>query len=137
MGIRTLHRRTAPAPAQANAEKAPSEAQPSLPPFAPGASTARIPADLMSTLRNTATIARRGLAHRAQGWAELTRSYLALALTLLPRSRPAGTVTVFIAPVGTLTEPPDGSAPYRPHPHPRCQGQDQGQDQGPGPDATP
>ncbi|MFJ8532475.1 hypothetical protein [Streptomyces sp. NPDC093591] len=132
MGIRTLHRRPSPAPAQANAEKAPSEAQPSLPPFAPGASTARIPADLLGTLRKTAVIARRSLAHRAQGWAELTRSYLALALTLLPRSRPAGTVTVFVAsvaPVGTLTEPPDGSAPYRSHPHPRCQG--------PGPDATP
>ncbi|MDF3141515.1 MULTISPECIES: hypothetical protein [unclassified Streptomyces] len=133
MGIRTLHRRTAPAPAQANAEKAPATAHPPVPAVATDASTARIPADLMSTLRHKATTTRRRLAHRAPGWAELTRSYLALALTLLPRSHPQGTVTVFVAPAGTLTEPPDGSTPYRPHPYPHCQGPGPG----PAPGATP
>ncbi|MEY9990565.1 hypothetical protein ABIE67_002597 [Streptomyces sp. V4I8] len=123
MGIRTPHRRTAPAPAQANADQPPSPAQPPVPAVATDASTARIPVDLLSTLRQTATTLRRRLAHRIQGWAELTRGYLALARTLLPRRRPAAAVT----------EPPDGSAPDRPrphpHPHPHCQG--------PRPDATP
>lgn len=131
MGIRTLHRRTAPAPAQANADQPPGPALPPVPAVATDASTARLPVDLVSTLRQTATTFRRRLAHRTQGWVELTRGYLSLARTLLPRSRPGGTVTVFVAPVGNLTEPPDGSAPDRPHPHPHphCQG--------PGPDATP
>ncbi|MET9831439.1 hypothetical protein ABZ078_19525 [Streptomyces sp. NPDC006385] len=129
MGIRTLHRRTAPAPANVNTEGVPSTARPSAPPFATGASTARIPADLMSTLRRTATTLRRRLGNRTQGWAELTRGYLALARTLLPRSRPVRTVTVFVATANPVSEPPDGSAPYRPHQYPHCQG--------PGPDATP
>ncbi|MFI7411636.1 hypothetical protein ACIBU0_23505 [Streptomyces sp. NPDC049627] len=130
MGIRTLHPGTAPAQANVSTEAALSTAPPSVPPFAEGAGTARIPADLMRTLRHTATTLHRRLARRPQGWAELTRSYLALARTLLPRSRPVRTVTVFVATAGPLTEPQDGSAPGRPrprpHPHPR-----------PGPDATP
>ncbi len=104
MGIRTLHRRTAPAPANVNSEGTPSTAPPSVPPSAPGASSARIPADLMEPLRHRATT---------------LRSYLALALTPPPRPHPAGPVT----------EPPNGSAPSRPHPNPHCQA--------PGPDATP
>ncbi|MFE5888621.1 hypothetical protein ACFQ6E_06775 [Streptomyces sp. NPDC056462] len=118
MGIRTLNRRTSPAPANANTEDAPT-ARPTVPLFAPGASTARIPADLMGALRHRATT---------------LRGYLALARTALPRRRPGRsgrTVTVFVATADTVTEPPDGSAPDRPHPHPHpnCQG--------PGPDATP
>ncbi|MGW1951793.1 hypothetical protein ACWCPI_03385 [Streptomyces sp. NPDC001920] len=129
MGIRTLHRRTAPAPANVNTEDAPAPAGPSVPPFATGASTARIPADLMSILRRAVTTLRRRLTTRTRGWAELTRGYLALARTLLPRPRPVRTVTVFVATAGTVSEPPDGSAPYRPNPYPHHPG--------PGPDATP
>ncbi|CAL9413155.1 hypothetical protein [Streptomyces sp. enrichment culture] len=44
-------------------------------------------------------------------WADLARGYFALLLTLLPRSRPAGTLTVFVASVPALSGPPDGSAP--------------------------
>ena len=120
MGIRTLNRRSAPASANANTEDAPT-ARPTVPLLAPGASTARIPADLMGALR-----------HRAA----TLRGYLALARTALPGCRPGRsgrTVTVSVATAATVTEPPDGSAPDRPHPHPHphpnCQG--------PGPDATP
>lgn len=131
MGIRTLHRRTAPAQANANTEQAPSTVRPPVPPFAAGASIARVPTDLRTALRHTPATLRR-LVHRTQGWAglaaELTRSYVSLVLTLLPRPRPAGTVTVFVATAGgTVTGPPDGSAPYRPYPNCRR----------PGPDATP
>ncbi|MGW6903966.1 hypothetical protein [Streptomyces sp. NPDC054940] len=134
MGIRTLNRRTTPAQANANTEgDAPLAAQPSTPPFAPGAGTARIPTDLVTTLRLTATTVRRRVAHGAPGWAELTRSYLALARTWLPRSRPVRTVTVFVATAGALTEPQDGSTPDRPQPHPHRRSHHQG----PGPDATP
>ena len=105
MGIRTLHRRPAPAPAQATADHPPNQAQP---PVATDASTARIPVDLMTAWRQTATTLRTRLAHRTQGWSELARGYASLALTLLPRSRPGG---------------------LRPHPNPHCQA--------PAPDATP
>ena len=129
MGIRTPHRRTAPAPAQANADQPPCQAQPPVQAIATDASTARIPVDLMTTLRQKATSLRRRLAHRTQGWAEFTRGCLSLARGLLPRPRPAGTATVFVPGVGPLTGPPDGSAPSRPHPNPHCQA--------PEPDATP
>ncbi|AZQ34061.1 hypothetical protein EJ357_11710 [Streptomyces cyaneochromogenes] len=136
MGIRTLNRRTAPAPANANtAGDAPTTAHPSAPPFAAGASTARIPADLTSTLRHKAATFRHRLPHHAPAWAELARSYLALARTWLPRSRPVRTVTVFIATAATLSEPQDGSAPDRPHPNPSPHPHPR--HQGPGPDATP
>ncbi|GAB2739271.1 hypothetical protein GCM10027072_38240 [Streptomyces bullii] len=46
-------------------------------------------------------------------WAELARGYLTLVLALLPRSRPAPTLTVFIATTDTLSALPDGSAPHR------------------------
>ncbi|MFG2548868.1 hypothetical protein [Streptomyces sp. NPDC048581] len=134
MGIRTLNRRTTPASANVNTEgDAPLAAQPSTPPFAPGASTARIPRDLVTTLRLTATTVRRRAARRAPGWAELARSYLALARTWLPRPRPVRTVTVFVATAGALTEPQDGSPPDRPHPRPHPNPHHQG----PGPAATP
>ncbi|MFJ8633396.1 hypothetical protein [Streptomyces sp. NPDC093568] len=96
MGIRTLHRRTAPAPAQATADQLPPPARPPVAALAPGASTARIPTDPMSTLRHTTAHLRR----------RLTRI-----------------VTVFATAARTLTEPQDGSAPSRshPHPHPHCQ----------------
>ncbi len=140
MGIRTLHRRTAQAGAHVDA--APSPPLPSVPAFAPGASTVRIPADLMTALRRMATgLTRRlgllgpgdnahlGETSRWRQCADLGRSYLSLALTLLPRSRPVRTVTVFVASVGSLSEPQGGSAPGRPHPDPNRQG--------PGQDATP
>ncbi|MFE5817723.1 hypothetical protein [Streptomyces sp. NPDC056479] len=114
MGIRMLHRRTAPAPANANSEDAPSTAPPSVQPFAADASTARIPADVIGPLRHPATN---------------LRGYLALARTALPRTRPARTVAVFVAAARALTEPQAGSALSRPHPRPYCQG--------PEPDATP
>ncbi|WP_031487876.1 hypothetical protein [Streptomyces bicolor] len=135
MGIRTLNRRTTPAPANATtAGDAPSTA-PAAPPFAAGAGTARIPTDPMRTLRHTAAALWHRLPHRAQDWAELTRSYLALARTLLPRPRPVRIVTVFVATAGTLTEPQAGSAPDRPRPHPHPNPHPN--HRGPGPDATP
>lgn len=143
MGIRTLNRRTAPASANVNTEgDAPLAAQPSTPPFAPGASTARIPTDLATTLRLTATTVRRRVAHGAPGWAELAgwadlaRSYLALARTWLPRSRPVRTVTVFVATAGALTEPQDGSPPDRHRPSPHQHLHPYPHHPGPGPDAT-
>lgn len=142
MGIRTLNRRTAPAPANVNTEAGvPTPAPPSAPPFAAGASTVRVPADLMSALRHRAATLRHRLPHRAQGWAELIRCYLALARTLLPQSRPVRTVTVFVASAGSLTEPQDGSPPGRPHPNanqsPNPHPYPHSHHQGPAPDATP
>ncbi|MGI5374634.1 hypothetical protein ACQEV2_10380 [Streptomyces sp. CA-251387] len=136
MGIRTLHPGTAPAQANVSTEDALSTAPPSVPPFAEGAGTARLPADLMSTLQHTARTLRHRLAHRAHGLAELTRGYLALALTALPRPRPVRTVTVFaVGATGPVTEPRAGSTPDRlqPHPHPHPNPHHRS----PGPDATP
>lgn len=118
MGIRMLSRRTAPA-------------QPPPPPHALRASTARIPVGPVTALRHAAVDLRRRVAvdwerrkTAALGprdapawrlWADLARSYLALCLTLLPRAqRPARTLTVFVAPLPTVTgvvKPPDGSGP--------------------------
>ncbi|MFH9572868.1 hypothetical protein [Streptomyces sp. NPDC017230] len=96
-----------------------------VPVVAPGASTGRIPATVTTALRRTAADLRRRLAHRDPTaatsretpawrlWADLARGYLALALTLLPRSRPAHTFTVFVAPADTLSAGPGGPAPYR------------------------
>ncbi|MFI1720185.1 hypothetical protein [Streptomyces sp. NPDC020489] len=146
MGIRTLHRQTAPA--QATTDATASTPPPSVPPFAAAASTARVPTDLATTLRGAATDLRQRLTRldwrrRAEqatrlGWrrraeqatrldwrrrAEQARGCLALLLTTLPRSRPVRTVTVFVATTATVTDRPDGSAPA--------------QDRAPGPDATP
>ncbi|MEU1046277.1 hypothetical protein ABZ400_14085 [Streptomyces sp. NPDC005897] len=120
MGIRMLHHRTTPARARTDG---PARV-PLLPVFAPGASTGRTPATLTTVLRRTATGLRRGLARRAPAtaapqeppawrlWADLARGYLALALTLLPRPRPAHTFTVFVATADTLGARPRGPAPY-------------------------
>ncbi|MGW7379737.1 hypothetical protein [Streptomyces sp. NPDC054794] len=137
MGIRMLHRRPAQArtTAQANAAAVPALPPVRLPALAADASTARIPTDPATVLRRAAAALRRRLTARAAGvdlahlwrqWADLVRGYLALLLTLLPRTRPPRTITVFVA---TLTERPDGRAPRDPR-RPERQRQ-------PGPDATP
>ncbi|MFE5187699.1 hypothetical protein [Streptomyces sp. NPDC056628] len=144
MGIRTLNRRTARAPAHADRPEPPTP--PQAPALAPDASTARIPAQLIGTVRRTMTAARRHLIRRLRAWTELARSYAALALTLIPRCRPHRRVTIFEASTGTstpeaagtatgtatgtdnVTAPPAGSVPARYHPSPYCQG--------PGRDAT-
>ena len=120
MGIRMLHRRTAPAQAYA----APSSAQRPVPAHAAAASTARIPFDLARLLRRVPARFAATLRHAASAlrhrdavdaveqeepsgprlWAELALGYLALALTLLPRSRPMPTMTVFMATSDTVSE---------------------------------
>lgn len=121
MGIRMLHRRAGPGrtQAQAHAEKALSVRQTPVPAHAAAASTARIPFDpatllrrtrgraRLTTLRRAATELRHRVDRRerdASRWAELALSYLALALTLLPRSRPMPTMTVFIAAADAVSE---------------------------------
>ncbi|MBQ1001397.1 hypothetical protein [Streptomyces sp. RK62] len=116
MGIHTLNRRTAPAAAPADWPLPPTP--PRRPALAPTASNARIPTELIGTVRRTMTAVRRRLTRRLRDWTELARSYVALALTLIPAA--PGTADV--------TAPPAGSAPARHHPSPYCQG--------PGPDAT-
>ncbi|MEU6569370.1 MULTISPECIES: hypothetical protein [Streptomyces] len=102
---------------------------PPVPALAPDASTGRIPATLTTALRRTATGLGRRLARgdRATAtptptpreapawrlWADLARGYLSLALTLVPRPRPARTLTVFVA-ADTVSGPPGGPAPHRP-----------------------
>ncbi|MEU9914434.1 hypothetical protein [Streptomyces sp. NPDC051001] len=122
MGIRTLHRHTAPA--QATTDATASTPPPSVPPFAATASTARIPADLATALRKRAADLRHRLTRR--DWrrtADRARDRLALLLTALPRSRRARTATVFRVTADAVSDRLDGSAP--------------GQDRAPGPDATP
>jgi hypothetical protein len=134
MGIRMLHRRTAP---QAYADPAaPFSAQRPVPAHAAAASTARVPFDLAALLRrtraravstriparltSTLSHAAADLRHRVtrrdrdvvvhqepsgpRAWAELVLGHLALALTLLPRSRPMPTMTVFIAAADAVSE---------------------------------
>ncbi|MGW7208011.1 hypothetical protein [Streptomyces sp. NPDC054837] len=123
MGIRTLHRHTAPA--QATTDATASTPPLSVPPFAATASTARIPADLATALRKRAADLRHRLTRR--DWrltADQARSRLALFLTALPRSRRVvRTATVFDATAVALSDRLDGSAP--------------GQDRAPESDATP
>ncbi|MEU2225732.1 hypothetical protein [Streptomyces sp. NPDC018347] len=119
MGIRTLHRRTPVAVAGLWADAASAQAVPAapVPALAPDASTARIPADPAMTFRGATS----GLRHRLAGrparvpdwrqWADLARGYLALTLTLVPRSRPRHELTVFVA---SLTERPAAPGPHRP-----------------------
>ncbi len=137
MGIRMLHHRTTPA--RASTDRPARVPFLPVPVFAPGASTGRTPTTLATALRRTGADLRRGLLHRDPAapppretpawrvWADLARGYLALALTLLPRTRPAHTFTVFVAGADTLSARPGGPAPYR-----RLPGRP-----GPGPDATP
>ncbi|MFI2199420.1 hypothetical protein ACH47Z_01285 [Streptomyces sp. NPDC020192] len=143
MGIRMLHRRTPEADTRACADATSAQAAVPASPvqaLAADASTARVPADLAETVRATATDLRRrlaGLTARAdhapdwRQWADLARGYLALALGLIPRSRPRQTLTVFVA---SLTErewptAPDARRPAHPDP--------QDQPEEPGSDATP
>lgn len=114
MGIRTLHRQSAPA--QATTDATASTPPSSVPPFAAAASTARIPTDHVTALRKRAACLRHRLTRR--DWrvtADQARSYLTLLLTAVPRSRPVRTVTVFAATAtataGAVTDRLDGSAP--------------------------
>ncbi|MET9990359.1 hypothetical protein ABZ061_12460 [Streptomyces mutabilis] len=137
MGIRMLHHRTTPA--RASTDRPARVPLLPVPVFAPGASTGRTPTTLATALRRTTADLRRRLVRRDRTapmpretpawrlWADLARGYLALALTLLPRTRPAHTFTVFVAGTDTLSARPGGPAPYRRLPGGR----------GPGPDATP
>ncbi|MFC8345508.1 hypothetical protein [Streptomyces sp. NPDC057280] len=116
MGIRTLHRQTAPA--QATTDATASTPAVHVPPFSAAASTPRIPTDLATTLRRAATDVRHRLTRRdwlsrrdLRLWADQARGYLALLLSAVPRSRPMRTMTVFIATAGTVTAPSDGPAP--------------------------
>ncbi|MET9733657.1 hypothetical protein ABZZ79_24290 [Streptomyces sp. NPDC006458] len=129
MGIRMLDRRPARKPL------AP------VPAFAAGASTARIvhgraeavrtaAADLGRALRRCRTLGPLGRCRplaafvRTPGtapwrlWADRAGGYLALLLALLPRTRPIGTLTVFVAGVPVLSGPPGGSAPRWSGPEP-------------------
>ncbi|MCS0606509.1 hypothetical protein NX794_35675 [Streptomyces sp. LP11] len=134
MGIRMLHRRTPEAAPRVWADTASAQAMPAspVPALAADASTARIPADLATTVRGAATGLRRRLAavsprapHDWRPWADLARGYLALALTSVPRARRRRQkLTVFVA---SLTARP--AAPDAPRP---SQGRT-----APGPDATP
>lgn len=141
MGIRMLHHRTTPG--RASTDRPARVPLLPVPVFAPGASTGRTPTTLTTALRRTTADLRRGLLHRDRNqaastppretpawrlWADLARGYLSLARTLLPRTRPAHTFTVFVASTDTLRERPGGPFPYRGLPGRR----------GPGPDdATP
>ncbi|WP_208031667.1 hypothetical protein [Streptomyces cyanogenus] len=133
MGIRMLHRRTPEAATGAWADTVLAQAVPAalVQALAADASTARIPADLPTTVRHVTQRLRRtlagGPAHTPdwRQWTDVARGYLALVLTLIPRSRPRPTLTVFVAP---LTERPAAPGPHRPpHRGPRE----------PRPDATP
>jgi hypothetical protein len=137
MGIRMLHHRTTPA--RASTDRPVRVPLLPVPVVAPGASTGRVPATFATALRRTVADLRRGAARRAptaaaasetparRAWADLARGYLALALTLLPRTRPARTFTVFVANTDTFSARPGEQAPYR-----RLPGWWE-----PGPDATP
>jgi hypothetical protein len=129
MGIRMLNRRPALSPL------AP------VPAFAAGASTARLALGPAEAVRHAAVDLGRALSHcrpvsalgrcrplrgtlaavgrardttRWRQWADLARGYAALLLTLLPRTRPAGSLTVFVVGVPALSGPSDGSAPWWP-----------------------
>ncbi|MEV5728776.1 hypothetical protein AB0N50_23600 [Streptomyces pharetrae] len=131
MGIRMLNHRLAAPPLR------------SVPALSADASTARVLAGPATVLRHTAVDLRHRIGRRTPSvvrlydgtveawrpWAELARGYLALLLALMPRHRPAYTVTVFTATVPALSEPPNGSAagPRRPRRGRRT----------PKPDATP
>ncbi|MFE2102986.1 MULTISPECIES: hypothetical protein [unclassified Streptomyces] len=121
MGIRMLHHRTpeaqgsTPAPADTAADRA-TPASP-VPALAADASTARIPADLATTVRRAAVDLRSRLAARTRhapdwrAWPDLARGYLALLLTLIPRARPRRTLTVFVVPVIERTTGPGAHRP--------------------------
>ncbi len=127
MGIRMLHHRTTPArastdgPARVPLPPVPVVApgaryrpHPHHPRDGPAAHRGRPPPqtrppgpDRRDPARNT----------RLASVGRPDRGYLALALTLLPRSRPAQTFTVFVATADTLSAGSGGSAPYRRRPN--------------------
>ncbi|GAA3138865.1 hypothetical protein GCM10010521_26560 [Streptomyces rameus] len=119
MGIRMLHRRTPEAVIGVWAVTASAPALPAapVPALAADASTARVPSEPAMTVRNVTKSLRRRLAGHPdrvpdwRQWADLARGYLALTLTLVPRSRPRPTLTVFVA---SLTERPAAPGPHRP-----------------------
>ncbi|WP_158839073.1 hypothetical protein [Streptomyces sp. NRRL S-1022] len=139
MGIRMLHRRTPEAATAAWADIVSAQAVPAapVPALAADASTARVPADLATTVRHAGRRLRHGLAGRPartpdwRQWTDLARGYLALVLILVPRSRPRPTLTVFVAP---LTGRPGAPGSHRP---PRRDPQSPHGPQGPRPDARP
>ncbi|MFJ2905169.1 hypothetical protein [Streptomyces sp. NPDC087212] len=109
MGIRMLNRR--PASQRPRLDAAPATSRRSAPVFATAASTARVPADLVTTLRRTAADLRRDVPRRLTAaradlaqpatwflWATLLRGHLATAFTRIPRSiRRPRTLDVFVA----------------------------------------
>jgi hypothetical protein len=116
-----LHRRTPEAVTRVWADTASAQAMPAspVPALAADASTARIPAYPATTVRRAVAGLRRTLAGRTlraghapdwHPWADLARGYLALALTLMPRSRPRPTLTIFVA---SVTERPAAAGPHR------------------------
>ncbi|MBD0842584.1 MULTISPECIES: hypothetical protein [unclassified Streptomyces] len=117
MGIRLLHRRTAPAEPHAGARPDAAAAPPlRVPAFAAAASTARVPADLRTTLRRTATALRRArlrVAARRRLWTEVGRGCLDLVLARLPRPDRTRTVTVFVS-APPEPAPRNGPAPQEP-----------------------
>lgn len=115
MGIRMLNRRTAPS--RAHVDAGPVAARRSVPALAADASTARIPTDLSTRLRNTVadlrrrlTVARTELAEPESWvlWATLLRGQLSTALARLPRpDRRTRSLTVFVADPVTTAGPSD------------------------------
>lgn len=110
MGIRMLNHRLAASPLR------------SVPALSAGASTARVLAGPATALRHTAVDLRHRIGRRTPSfvrlydtfeawrpWVDLARGYLALCLAVMPRPRPAYTVTVFTATVRDLSAPPNGS----------------------------
>ncbi|MEU6421497.1 hypothetical protein [Streptomyces spiralis] len=127
MGIRTLNHRPAVSPTAVGA--APAAPPPPVPALAADASTARVPTDLAAAVRRAGTGLRRravpGESRSWRLWADLTRGYVALLLTRLPRPAPARTVTVFVAtPIprtdrvdrADRTDRPLGPPAHRPRP---------------------
>ncbi|MEU6401874.1 hypothetical protein [Streptomyces sp. NPDC046985] len=110
MGIRMLNHR--PAAPRTLVGEAPDVTAPSVPAFATGASTARVPAGLATALRRAVA----GLRRRSDPadpqpwhlWADLTRGYLALLLNRLPQPDPSNTVTVFVAAPAFTADGPSG-----------------------------
>ncbi|WP_107061837.1 hypothetical protein [Streptomyces cellulosae] len=129
--VTALRRMTAPSPATGLRRTAATGLVPgSAPGSAPG--SVRIAAHLAQTVRRAAAALRYRFVERDRDagghgreapvwrlWAGLGRRYLGLALTLLPRSRPLPTITVFTAVNGR----PGRSAP-QPPPYGRPPGRD-------------
>ncbi|MFF4761926.1 hypothetical protein [Streptomyces sp. NPDC001292] len=121
MGIRMLNRR--PAVIRADIGEVPEGPPPSVRPVAADASTARVPADLTTTLRRAVSGLRDwfGPGDPFLGetrpwclWADTARGYLALLLSPLHRPRPVRGVTVFVATAASTGDRPGGPPPHRP-----------------------